>query len=298
MGGLWLAKDVLSDELGLKLVQTIDRCLNLVVVFIIGYFVYRASSILGHIIAEVVLHTDSDLDHLLKPLMPKIFQAIAIILIALKISELFLGQSAAALVGLLGGAGITLGLLFKDILYDWFCTIIIYSDHLYREGDWIVVQGLNGMAEVLEIGFRTTTLHLSLYGSILKMPNSRMISGIVENWSQDPGETLRWGINLHLRIDGISAEQTNKLCDEIAKLPPSIPGCYEKCLVRFKKIEQNARVLEIRAYVNDSSLYFAAERKLNLGILQLLEREGIDSLYVELETDPVRNKLQKQAANN
>ena len=130
------------------------------------------------------------------------------------------------------------------------------------------------------------------------MPNSRMISGIVENLSQDPGETLRWGINLHLKIDGISAEQTNKLCDEIAKLPPSIPGCYEKCLVRFKKIEQNARVLEIRAYVNDAGLYFAAERKLNLGILQLLEREGIDSLYVELETDPVRNKLEKQAANN
>ncbi len=59
----------------------------------------------------------------------------------IKISEIFLGQSAAALVGLLGGAGITIGLLFKDIVYDWFCTLIIYSDNLYREGDWVGISG-------------------------------------------------------------------------------------------------------------------------------------------------------------
>ncbi|MBN3881419.1 MAG: hypothetical protein HWQ44_00115 [Nostoc sp. JL34] len=33
-------------------------------------------------------------------------------------------------------------------------------------------------------------------------------------------------------------------------------------------------------------------------ILELLEREGIDSLYIELETDPERNKREQKAANN
>ncbi|MGB5593336.1 MAG: hypothetical protein WBM62_04785, partial [Crocosphaera sp.] len=71
MGGLWLVKDILSENLGAKLSQTIDKCLNLIVILIIAYFVYRAASIFGQIIAEKLLHTDSDLDDLLKPLMPK-----------------------------------------------------------------------------------------------------------------------------------------------------------------------------------------------------------------------------------
>ena len=114
----------------------------------------------------MTLQTETELDELLRPLMPKIFQSAAIIVLTFKLSEIFLGQSAAALVGLLGGAGITLGLLFKDIVYDWFCTIIIYSDNLYREGDWIGISGVYGFVQVLNIGFRTTKLHIVKWGSI------------------------------------------------------------------------------------------------------------------------------------
>jgi MscS family membrane protein len=137
IGGLWLVKEILAENIGLPLNETITRILNLIVVFIVAYVVYRASSILGQIIANMVLHTDTELDELLRPLMPKVFQSAAIIVITIKVSEIFLGQSAAALVGLLGGAGITIGLLLKDIVYDWFCTLIIYSDNLYKEGDWV-----------------------------------------------------------------------------------------------------------------------------------------------------------------
>lgn len=290
IGGFWLIKEILSEELGSKLTDTIGKSLNLIVIFIVGYVVYRASSILGQLIANVVLQTETELDELLRPLMPKIFQSAAIIVLVIKISEIFLGQSAAALVGLLGGAGITLGLLFKDIVYDWFCTIIIYSDNLYREGDWVGISGVDGFVQILEIGFRTTTLHIVKWGSIMKMPNSRMISGIVENWSQNPGEELKWGLNLILKIDGISAKQTARICDAIQQMPTSIPGLSPKCTVRFKNIEKNARVIELMAFVNDDNLYFDAERNLNLAILELLEQEGIDSLYVELRTEPEKYK--------
>jgi MscS family membrane protein len=298
IGGLWIAKEILAQNIGSQLSEAIGRTLNLVVVFIVAYFVYRASSILGQIIANVLLHTDTELDELLRPLMPKVFQSAAIIVIAIKVSEIFLGQSAAALVGLLGGAGITLGLLLKDIVYDWFCTIIIYSDNLYREGDWVGVSGVDGFVQILSIGFRTTTLHLTKWGSIMKMPNSKMISGIVENWSQNPGEELKWGINLILKIDGISAQQTARICDAIQELPKSIPGFSPLCTVRFKQIEQNSRVIEFIGFVNDDNLYFDAEKNLNLAILDLLEKEGIDFLHVELRTEPQKYKQSLQALNN
>ncbi|WP_445634111.1 Mechanosensitive ion channel MscS domain-containing protein [Nostoc sp. DSM 114161] len=298
IGGIWLSKVILADNLGPQLNEAIGKTLNLIVIFIVAYIVYRGSSIFGQLIANVVLHTETELDELLRPLMPKIFQAVAIIVLAIKLSEIFLGQSAGALVGLLGGAGITLGLLLKDIVFDWFCTLIIYSDNLYREGDWVGVSGVDGFVQILNIGFRTTTLHIVKWGSIIKMPNSKMITGIVENWSQNPGKELRWGINLTLKIDFISAQQTTKICNSIQEMPQSIAGLSPSCTVRFSKIEQNARVIEIMAFVNDDNLYFEAEKNLNLAILELLEQEGIDFLYVKLETSPERYKNDPQLSNN
>ena len=298
ISGFWLSKQIFAAELGPQLSETIGQTLNLIAVFVVAYVVYRSSSILGRLLANVVLHTDTELDQLLKPLMPKIFQSASIIILAIKISELFLGQSAAALAGLLGGAGITLGLLFKDLIYDWFCTIIIYSDNLFREGDWVSVEGVNGFVQIMSIGFRSTTLHITQWGSILKMPNSKMISGIVENWSQNPGEELKWGLNLTLKIDGISAQQTTRICNAIKEFPKSFMGLSESFVVRFSRIEDNARVIEIMAFVTDANAYFDIEKGLNIAILELLEKEGIDTLYVQLETSPEEYKQSLQAANN
>lgn len=298
IGGFWLVKEILAENLGPQLSQSIGSTLNLIVIFIVAYVVYRASSILGQVLANIALNSETELDELLRPLMPKIFQSAAIVVIAIKISEIFLGQSAAALVGLLGGAGITLGLLLKDIVYDWFCTLIIYSDNLYREGDWVGITGVEGFVQIQNIGFRTTTLHVYQWGSILKMPNSKMISGIVENWSQNPGKELKWGISLTLKIDGISAKQTSRICDAIREMPSSIKGLSKEIIVRFSKIEDNARVIKVVAFVNDDNLYFDAEKNLNLSILELLEIEGIDFLHVQLRTDPEKYKLSQNAPNN
>ncbi len=40
------------------------------------------------------------------------------------------------------------------------------------------------------------------------------------------------------------------------------------------------------------------EKQLNLAILELLEQEGIDCLFVELRADPEKYKSPQKAANN
>ena len=298
LGGLWIVRTILSQELGREWGDTADSVLNIIFIFILAYIVYRSSSILGQIIAQSFLRTETELDDLIRPFLPKIFQAIAIIAIAIKVSEIFLGKSVGALVGLLGGAGLTIGLLFKDIVYDWFCTVIIYSDKLYKEGDWIIVSGINGFANVLDIGFRSTTLHITKWGSIMKVPNSKMIAGVVDNWSQDAGDELKWGLNLTLKIDGISSQQTARICDSIEEIISSIDNLCNSKLVRFARIEDNARVIEIRLFVNDPNFYYSVEKELNLAILELLEKEGIDSLHVLLRTDPETYQQSLQGINN
>ena len=296
--GLWLAKEILAENLGVQVERLLAKCISLIVLLVVASTVYKVSSIAGKIVAVLILHTGTELDDLLKPLLPKIFQSVAIVGITIKFSEIFLGQSAAALAGLLGGAGITLGLLYKDIVYDWFCTVIIYLDKVCKEGDWVKITGINSSVRVMHIGFRTTTLHIIDWGSIVKMPNSKMISGIVENWSQNSGKDLKFGINLLLKIDNISAQQTDRICDRIQDIPKSIPGCDELCRVRFSRIEANARTIEIRVMVNEESQYFIAERKLNLAILEILEDESVDFLAVQLQVDPDGYKQTQQLSNS
>jgi MscS family membrane protein len=284
IGGLWIVQLILAENLKPQVSEMLSKILSLIAIIAVAYIVYRASPLLGEILRKLTLNTKTELDDLLVPYVPRLFQTVAIAVVVLKAGEVLLGASANALIGLLGGAGITFGLLLKDIIYDWFCTILIYTDNLYRPGDWVVVDGIDSTIEVLEVGIRTTKLRLAKWDSIKKIPNSKMITGIVENWSQNPGSENSFGINLTLKIDSISAEKTARICEEIQKLPKSIDSLHDGCDVWLDRIEQNARIINIRAFNNNMDLYFDACKELNLGILALLEKEGIDTLHVEFRT--------------
>lgn len=151
-----------------------------------SYTIYKLAPLLGEIAGQITVRTETELDDLIVPYLPRLFQTAAILLVILKGSEVLLGVSATAIVGILGGAGIAFGLLIKDVIYDWCCTVIIYVDNLYRKGDKLIVtdSDIDGQVEVLDIGLRSTKLGIIESNSIRKIPNSQMIKGIVENRSQ------------------------------------------------------------------------------------------------------------------
>lgn len=284
IAGLWIVQVILAENLKPQVSEMLAKILSLSAIVAVAYIVYRASPLLGEILRKLTLNTKTELDDLLVPYVPRLFQTVAVSIVVLKASEVLLGASAGALTGLLGGAGITFGLLLKDIIYDWFCTIIIYTENLYRPGDSVFVEGIDSSIQVLEIGFRSTKLHLEKWNSIKKIPNSKMITGIVENWSQNPGLEDSFGINLTLRIDGTSAEKTAKICGQIREIPKSIDSLHDRCFVWLDRFEQNARVINIRVFNNNLALYFDACEKLNIATLALLEKEEIDTLHVEFRT--------------
>ena len=290
IAGLWLVQLILAENLEPKVAEMGGKILSLSAIVAVAYIVYRASPVLGEMLRQLTLHTQTELDDLLVPYLPRLFQTAALAIVVLKAGEVLLGASANALIGLLGGAGITLGLLLRDIIYDWFCTIIIYTDNLYRPGDWLIVEGIDSTIQVLEVGLRSTKLRLAKWDSIKKIPNSRMINGSVENWSQSPGSQESFGINLILKIDGISAEKTAIICESLRNLPKSINSLHDQSLIWLDRLEQNARVINIRVFSNNLDLYENACEQLNLDILSLLEKEGINTLHVEFRTYLERQK--------
>jgi MscS family membrane protein len=298
IAGLWVIELAILDQLTLEVREVIRKSLSLITIIIIGLIIYRTAPLLGQILIKLTSCTNTELDDLLVPYLPKLFQTAAVVVVVIKGSEVLLGASAGALIGLLGGAGVALGLLFKEIIYDWCCTVIIYLDDIYRVGDELILEGVDGFAEVLHIGLRSTKLRLLKWDGIQKIPNSKMITGIVQNRTQNPTDKPSFGINLTLKLDGISADKTATICDELRNLPKSVDTLHERIIVWFDCIEGNARVIKIRAFVNGYNQWFYTVNKLNLVILGLLEKEGIDMLNVQLVTSPQRYKKRQEAMNN
>ncbi len=298
VGGLWIIQIILAENLTPQLKTITSDLLALAAITLAAYTVYSAAFVLGKALELLTLQTNTDLDDLLVPYLPRLFRIAAIVVVAIKAAEVFLGASAGALIGLLGGAGVALGLLFKDIIYDWCCAVIIYTDRLYKPGDWVVVSGFSGFIQVVEIGLRTTKLYLWEWGSIVKMPNSRMVSGIVDNWSQDKTDVEEWGLAETLKIDGITADQVERIMAGIEELFKSIDGFYPNYALWFNGVEGNSRVIKYVSYITPAR-YFSAANQFRLSVMRLMEKEGILAQNVYVITDQeTYSKNMKMASKN
>ncbi|MDY7004709.1 MAG: mechanosensitive ion channel family protein [Cyanobacteriota bacterium] len=297
LGGFWAVHIILIEYISDELNAIITDVLGLVAIALVANVVYRSAPLLGQLLQYLTIHTETDLDDLLVPYFPRLFRIAAIVVVCIKGAEVFLGASAGALIGLLGGAGVALGLLFKDIIYDWCCAIIIYTDGLYRPGDWIAVTGLSGFFQVSEIGLRTTKLYSWEWGSIIKMPNSRMVGGIVDNWSQNRADVDEWGITGTLKIDGITADQAERIMAGLDEIFKSIDGFLEHYIM-FQGVEGNARKIKYVSYHTPTG-YGRAVREFHLKVMRLMEKEGIAAQNVFIITDQeTYTKNMKMASKN
>ena len=298
LGGLYFSYMPVAEFFEVSLRGKIEQVFGFLTIAFCGLLVYRIAPAVQIFAQDLASRTTTELDDIFARYTTTFIRTAVTIVVAIKGSEILLGSSSGILIGLLGGAGVAVGLVVKDMIYDWCCTVIVYLDRVYRPGDWISVSGLSGFVQVQEIGLRTTKLFVSYWGSIVKIPNSKMISGIVENWSQNRGKQLEWGIVLNLKVDLISAAQTKRIYAGLRQLAENVEGAVG-FFVRLASIEGNARVFVIQCYAIDENLYYDIEYALNVGILEILEREGIHSLQVELQAESESyQKMLREAARN
>ncbi|NEP45037.1 MAG: mechanosensitive ion channel family protein [Okeania sp. SIO2H7] len=297
LAGFWAVHIILIEYISAELNKLITDIIGLAAIALVANVIYRSAPLLGQLLKYLTIQTETDLDDLLVPYFPRLFRIAAIVVVCIKGAEVFLGASAGALIGLLGGAGVALGLLFKDIIYDWCCAIIIYTDRLYRPGDWIAVTGLTGFFQVSEIGLRTTKLYAWEWGSIIKMPNSRMVGGIVDNWSQNRADVEEWGITGTLKIDGITADQAETIMAGLDEIFKSMEGILEHYIM-FNGVEGNARIIKYVSY-HPPAGYSRAAREFHLKVMRLMEKEGIaaQNVYIITDTETYAKNM-KMASKN
>jgi len=104
-----------------------------------------------------------------------------IFLLAFTLALSHFGINVTAIVSTLGIGGLAFAMAAKDSLANFFGGLNIMVDGIFKMGDWIKVDDVEGT--VVEIGLRSTTVR-TFDNALITMPNSMVSTASVLNWSR------------------------------------------------------------------------------------------------------------------
>lgn len=142
-----------------------------------------------------------------------------IFVIALLIVLSKLGFNVSAIIASLGIGGLAVALATKDILANFFASVMLLFDNSFSQGDWIVCGDIEGT--VVEIGLRKTTVR-TFDNALIFVPNSKLASDPIRNWSRRKmGRRIRMLIGIKYSA---KTEQIKKCIEEIRQMLLEHPG--------------------------------------------------------------------------
>ncbi len=139
---------------------------------------YRFSDVLALYLSNTATGTESKFDDMLVPLARRTLKAIVTILgllfvaqnLDIEVWSLFAGFSVVGAMVALAG---------QDLVKNFFGSLTVLVDQPFSVGDWITVEGVEGVVE--DVGFRSTRIR-TFYDSVISLPNSRLITASVDNY--------------------------------------------------------------------------------------------------------------------
>lgn len=274
--GFYFAIAFLGD-INTRIDSILGNLFRLFFVVIICWLIYRSAEVFSSSIEKMAKRTKTELDDILAPYLGKVIKIFAILMIVIKAAEIFLGMSVAALFGLLGGMGLTLGLVFKDIIANWFGCVVIYTDNLFREGDWIQLDdGKIIDADVEEIGLRSTKFR-NFDKTISIVPNATLASGIIKNWSR----MFKRRVKMNFTIDGINSDQLENVLNGIRAILSTDEDVHQEFhMVNFREVSGNSRIIRLYYFTKTVNWkeHEQVRENINLKVLRLFEKLDINKL--------------------
>lgn len=142
-------------------------------------------------------------------LILKIMYSIIIIIGGLMVLKT-LGFNVSAIIASLGLGGLAVALAVKDMLANFFASVMLLFDNSFSQGDWIECGGIEGT--IVEIGLRKTIIRTFDNGLVM-IPNADLSNKSITNWSRrKEGRRIKMAIGLSYDT---SVEQLQKCATEI-----------------------------------------------------------------------------------
>ena len=168
------------------------------------WFLYRLVRVVDIPLAKWASSTDSKTDDMLVRMMGKALRVFIVFLASYVILQNLTGIEFYPLIAPLGLGALAIALAAKESVSNFLGTLAIMFDKPFHVGDSIEIDEYNGTVEF--IGFRSTGLRTAT-GSLVQIPNEKVISSAVENISRRP--YIRWHTRIGIRVD-TSPEKVSK----------------------------------------------------------------------------------------
>jgi len=132
-----------------------------------------------------------------------------ILLIGILLILYYAGVNLTAVLSGLGIGGFAVALAAKDSLANFFGTLSILLGDTFRQGDWIVADGVEGT--VVEIGLRVTTVR-TFDNALISVPNANLANTDIKNWNKrEVGRRIK--MSLGVKYDSKSQDIKNAVND-------------------------------------------------------------------------------------
>jgi len=264
--------------------QFIKHILNTLMVFDLFWMILAITEALRGMVYGLTERFDTDLSRELGNFILRIIKFL-IAAIGLGAMLQVWGINVTALVASLGLGGLAFALAAKDTASNLFGSFAILADKSIRIGEWIKVNGVEGVVE--DIGMRTTKIR-SFQKSLITVPNQIVANHPIENFSRRGIRRIKMHIGLTY---GTTSSQISQIITDIKEMLQSHPGISQKdsLMVNFDTFGDSSLNIFIYTFTNTSNWekYLHILEEVNLNIMKIVEENGSgfafpsQSIYVE-----------------
>lgn len=247
---------------------------------------FRFADVVADGIAQRAERAESRLDDHLVPILRKSLKGGSLFVGAMLLLQ-NLSIDVTALFATLGIGTLAVGLAAKDALANLFGSISIFIDNPFKIGDWIFVDGADGIVE--EVGFRSTRIRTQ-HNSVVILPNAKLADAKIDNYGKR--RFRRAIVTLHL-VHGTPPERCDALCAAIRRLIEAHPH------VRREKIDVVLTNIMAPAIELTATFFFPAEAEVDEPSerhrLLLATLEEVRAAGVTLHAPPAASPAAKPA---
>ena len=195
------------------------------------------------------------------------------------------GINVTAIIASLGLGGLAFALAAKDTAANLFGSIALLFDKSIKIGDWIKVDGVEGIVE--DIGMRTTKIR-TFEKSLVVVPNQIVANSHIENFSRRSVRRIKMSL-------GLVYETTNEQLEAIIADIKSMLKNHKKIakdetmLVNFDNFGESAQEIFIYTFTNTANWqeYLDIKEDIYFKISEIVKRHNSSfafpsqSIYVE-----------------
>jgi len=253
----------------------LERMINIfVIALLIFYGVRFTLSILSYYLDNYWIKKEDDATRITAMRAIETFLKITIWTIAVIVLLDNFGIEVSALVAGLGIGGIAIALAAQNILGDLFSYFIIFFDHPFEIGDFLIIDDYLGTVE--NIGIKTTRIR-SLGGEELIFSNTDLVNSRLRNYKRMRKRRVLFKFGV---IYQTSLEQLKEIPVIVGEIVKQIPGATLD-RVHFASYGDFSLDFEVVYYVNgrDYNKYMDLQQEINFKIKEEFEKRGIEFAY-------------------